>query len=131
MTSTTRKMIILAACAAADGFLLTGTASADGPDEPNPPPDGARAVVTVTPNPTAQRGQWVVITGRCGGGTGLREVIGGFPEHPLLTDIEIVDPGPDAFMARARLADTVGNGVGPVFVDCGGQVGVTLLVTHV
>jgi hypothetical protein len=33
---------------------------------------------------------------------------------------------------RSKFTRTViGNGVGPVFVDCGGEAGVTLLVTHV
>jgi hypothetical protein len=34
-------------------------------------------------------------------------------------------------VAKATLARGLGNGVGPVFVDCGGEAGVTLLVTHV
>src|SRR3954469_3548394 len=132
MTGTTRKILLATAgVAIGAGLLATGGTAAAEPDDGHQPPDGARAVVTVTPNPTTERGQWVVITGHCGGGTRLRPVIGGFPEHPMLTDIEIVDPDPAGFLARARLAGFVGNGAGPVFVDCGGQAGVTLLVTHV
>ncbi len=95
------------------------------------PPKGARATVEVTPNPTTYRGQEVTITGSCGGGTGLKSVLGGFPEHPALENIRIVDAGPDHFVAKATVAQHIGNGVGPVFVDCGGEAGVTLLVTHV
>lgn len=91
-------------------------------------PKGARAVVQVTPNPTTERNQEVTITGQCGGGTGLRAITSGANE--VLEDIRIISSGPDEFEATARLRDGVGNGVGPVFVDCGGEVGVTLLVTH-
>jgi hypothetical protein len=94
-------------------------------------PKGARAVVQVTPNPTTERNQEVTITGHCGGGAGLRAIISGVNEKPVLEDIRIISSGPDDFEATARLRDGVGNGVGPVFVDCGGEVGVTLLVTHV
>jgi hypothetical protein len=94
-------------------------------------PKGARAVVQVTPNPTTERNQEVTITGQCGGGAGLRAIISGVNEKPVLEDIRIISSGPDEFEAKARLRDGVGNGVGPVFVDCGGEVGVTLLVTHV
>ncbi|MBE1495178.1 hypothetical protein H4696_002278 [Amycolatopsis lexingtonensis] len=94
-------------------------------------PKGARATVQVSPNPTTQRGQEVTITGNCGGGTGLKSVLGGFPEHPALENIRILSAGPDHFVAKANLVQTIGNGVGPVFVDCGGEAGVTLLVTHV
>jgi hypothetical protein len=97
----------------------------------NKPPKGARATVRVSPNPTTERGQEVTITGDCGGGTGLKSVLGGFPDHPALVNIRIVDAGPDHFVAKANLAPNIGNGVGPVFVDCGGEAGVTLLVTHV
>jgi hypothetical protein len=95
------------------------------------PPQGARATVQVSPNPTSQRGQEVTITGHCGGGTGLKSVLGGFPDHPALENIRIVDAGPDHFVAQATVSQHIGNGVGPVFVDCGGEAGVTLLVTHV
>jgi hypothetical protein len=95
------------------------------------PPQGARATVEVTPNPTTRRGQEVTITGSCGGGTGLKSVLGGFPERPALENIRIIDAGPDHFVAKATVARHIGNGVGPVFVDCGGEAGVTLLVTHV
>ncbi|WP_033294324.1 hypothetical protein [Amycolatopsis jejuensis] len=93
------------------------------------PPAGARAVVKVEPNP-AFRGDEVTITGNCGGGKGLKEVIGGVPGSPVLTDIKIVDASPENFVAKAKIGDKVGNGVGPVMVDCGGEAGVTLLVTH-
>jgi hypothetical protein len=95
------------------------------------PPQGARATVQVSPNPTTRRGQEVTITGDCGGGTGLKSVLGGFPEHPALENIRIIDAGPDHFVAKATVSQHIGNGVGPVFVDCGGEAGVTLLVTHV
>jgi hypothetical protein len=95
------------------------------------PPKGARATVQVSPNPTTERGQEVTITGDCGGGTGLKSVLGGFPDKPALVNIRILQDGPDRFLAKASLAPGIGNGVGPVFVDCGGEAGVTLLVTHV
>jgi hypothetical protein len=96
-----------------------------------PAPKGARAVVQVTPNPTTERNQEVTITGHPGGGEGLRSIISGINDRPVLEDIRIINSGPDGFEAKARLRDGVGNGVGPVFVDCGGELGVTLLVTHV
>lgn len=96
------------------------------------PPKGARAVVQVSPNPTTRRGQEVTITGHCGGGKGLKAVLGGIDrERPTLQNIRIIDDNPKGFVAKATLARNIGNGVGPVFVDCGGEVGVTLLVTHV
>jgi hypothetical protein len=49
----------------------------------------------------------------------------------VLTNIRIIDDNPKGFVAKATLAPKIGNGVGPVFVDCGGEAGVTLLVTHV
>jgi hypothetical protein len=73
----------------------------------------------------------VTITGTCGGGTGLKSVLGGFPDRPALENIRILKSGPDEFEAKATLSEHIGNGVGPVFVDCGGEAGVTLLVTHV
>ncbi|SDI38124.1 hypothetical protein SAMN05421505_14721 [Sinosporangium album] len=95
------------------------------------PPKGARAVVQVSPNPTARRGEEVTITGRCGGGQGLKAVISGFGKVQVLKDIRIIKDDPDGFLAKAKLSERIGNGVGPVFVDCGGEAGVTLLVTHV
>ncbi|MEO3805246.1 hypothetical protein [Nonomuraea sp. B1E8] len=96
------------------------------------PPKGARAVVRVSPNPTTKRGQEVTITGHCGGGKGLKAVLAGLDrKHPVLQNIRIVEDNPKGFVAKATLAPKIGNGVGPVFVDCGGEAGVTLLVTHV
>ncbi|MGW3347330.1 hypothetical protein ACWDA3_28850 [Nonomuraea rubra] len=96
------------------------------------PPKGARAVVRVSPNPTAKRGQEVTITGHCGGGKGLKAVIAGLDrERPVLENIRIIKADPKAFVAKGTLSSRIGNGVGPVFVDCGGEAGVTLLVTHV
>ncbi|NBE95642.1 hypothetical protein FE391_18105 [Nonomuraea sp. KC401] len=96
------------------------------------PPKGARAVVRVSPNPTTKRGQEVTITGHCGGGEGLKAVLAGLDsKHPVLRNIRIVEDNPKGFVAKATLAPKIGNGVGPVFVDCGGEAGVTLLVTHV
>ncbi|MFI6293287.1 hypothetical protein ACIBEJ_16980 [Nonomuraea sp. NPDC050790] len=96
------------------------------------PPKGARAVVQVSPNPTTKRAQEVTITGHCGGGKGLKTVFAGLDrEHPVLQNIRIVEDSPKGFVAKATLAPKIGNGVGPVFVDCGGEAGVTLLVTHV
>lgn len=114
--------------------IAGGASAAAGTSEgtmTTPPPQGARATVQVSPNPTSQRGQEVTITGSCGGGTGLKSVLGGFPERPALENIRIIDAGPDHFVAKATVAQHIGNGVGPVFVDCGGEAGVTLLVTHV
>jgi hypothetical protein len=96
------------------------------------PPKGARAVVQVSPNPTTERGQEVTITGHCGGGKGLKAVLAGIDrERPVLQNIRIIKDDPKGFVAKATLRPTIGNGVGPVFVDCGGEAGVTLLVTHV
>ncbi|MCX2733480.1 hypothetical protein OOZ19_24825 [Saccharopolyspora sp. NFXS83] len=95
------------------------------------PPKGARAVVNVSPNPTSERGQEVTLTGHCGGGKELRGFISGMGGKPVLENIEIVNSDPNGFEAKATLREEVGNGVGPVFVDCGDEVGVTLLVTHV
>ncbi|UBU10253.1 hypothetical protein [Nonomuraea gerenzanensis] len=96
------------------------------------PPKGARAVVQVSPNPTAERGQEVTITGHCGGGKGLKAVIAGIDrERPVLENLRIVKDDPKGFVAKGTLSPRIGNGVGPVFVDCGGEAGVTLLVTHV
>ncbi|SEN42160.1 hypothetical protein [Nonomuraea pusilla] len=50
---------------------------------------------------------------------------------PVLVNVRIIDDNPKRFVAKATLAPEVGNGVGPVLVDCGGEAGVTLLVTHV
>jgi chemotaxis response regulator CheB len=107
------------------------TAATAAPKPPKPP-KGARAVVQVSPNPTTKRGQQVTITGTCGGGKGLKAVLAGLDkEHPVLQNIRIIKDNPKGFVAKATLAPTVGNGVGPVLVDCGGEAGVTLLVTHV
>ncbi|MEU8363741.1 hypothetical protein AB0C27_47750 [Nonomuraea sp. NPDC048882] len=112
--------------AAASG--RAGTAAVAAPK----PPKGARAVVQVSPNPTTRRGQRVTITGHCGGGKGLKAVLAGVDrKHPVLRDIRIVKDDAKGFVAKATLAPEIGNGVGPVFVDCGGEAGVTLLVTHV
>ncbi|MFF5210181.1 hypothetical protein [Streptosporangium sp. NPDC000396] len=48
-----------------------------------------------------------------------------------LTDVRILDDNPEGFKATAKLAEWVRNGVGPVFVSCGNEMGVTLIVTHV
>jgi hypothetical protein len=95
------------------------------------PPKGARAVVQVSPNPTAERGEEVTITGHCGGGKKLNAVLSGFDGKPVLENVRIINDDPNGFAAKATLARGLGNGVGPVFVDCGGEAGVTLLVTHV
>ncbi|WP_433510737.1 hypothetical protein ACQP2T_43720 [Nonomuraea sp. CA-143628] len=98
---------------------------------PNPP-KGARAVVQVSPNPTTKRGQEVTITGNCGGGKKLKAVLAGIDrDRPTLENIRIIDDNSQGFVAKAVLRPTIGNGVGPVFVDCGGEAGVALLVTHV
>ncbi|MFG1969767.1 hypothetical protein ACGFJC_10645 [Nonomuraea fuscirosea] len=108
--------------------VRAGTAEVAAPK----PPKGARAVVQVSPNPTTRRGQKVTITGHCGGGKGLKAVLAGVDrKHPVLRDIRIVKDDAKGFVAKATLAPEIGNGVGPVFVDCGGEAGVTLLVTHV
>ncbi|MFJ7213932.1 hypothetical protein [Amycolatopsis sp. NPDC098790] len=120
----TAVSIGIAGGASAESGTTEGTMTAQ-------PPQGARATVEVTPNPTTHRGQEVTITGDCGGGTGLKSVLGGFPDRPALENIRILDAGPEHFVAKATVAQHIGNGVGPVFVDCGGEAGVTLLVTHV
>ncbi|WP_207954471.1 hypothetical protein [Saccharopolyspora elongata] len=118
---------------AAGAIIIATSSGAFAAPEPGAapaPPKGARATVQVDPNPV-WRGQEVTITGDCGGGTGLKAVLSGFSEtKPVLEDVRIIDPNPAGFLAKARLSDTVGNGVGPVFVDCGGEAGVTLIVTH-
>ncbi|MEV0704107.1 hypothetical protein AB0I53_40160 [Saccharopolyspora sp. NPDC050389] len=117
---------------AAAGATATGAFAVSNPETNTEslPPKGTRAQVQVSPNP-AWRGQEVTITGNCGGGTNLKRILSGFgPDKPVLEDIRIVADDPEGFVAKARLTETVGNGVGPVFVDCGGEVGVTLLVTH-
>ncbi|MEQ0564053.1 hypothetical protein ABJI51_33650 [Amycolatopsis sp. NEAU-NG30] len=134
-TTSTRTVLAVAAAAAlvaAASIAIAGGAAADpGTASAGLPPKGARATVQVSPNPTTYRGQEVTITGNCGGGTGLKSVLGGFPDHPALENIRILRSGPDHFLAKANVAQHIGNGVGPVFVDCGGEAGVTLLVTHV
>ncbi|MBB1159277.1 hypothetical protein [Amycolatopsis dendrobii] len=104
-------------------------AAAAQPPAAEQPPEGARATVKVDPNPAAPGGD-VTITGNCGGGKGLKKVIGGYPGHQVLKEVKIVDANPDAFKATAKLTTKIGNGVGPVMVDCDGEAGVTLLVTH-
>ncbi|GAA0929194.1 hypothetical protein [Nonomuraea longicatena] len=124
----TRTIAVIAGAALAVGALGPGSAVAQTGQQP---PKGARAVVQVGPNPTTERGQEITITGHCGGGRKLVRVIGGMTTRPTLENIRIVSDDPKGFTAKATLSRTVGNGVGPVFVDCGGEVGVTLLVTHV
>ncbi|MFI5611449.1 hypothetical protein [Amycolatopsis sp. NPDC051903] len=126
---------VLAGAAGAAALVAAGTigftaASANPAPAAALPPKGARAVVRVSPNPATAHGQEITITGNCGGGTGLKTVVGGLPGHPALADLTIVDPNPAHYRATARVSDRIGNGVGPVFVDCGGEAGVTLLVTH-
>jgi hypothetical protein len=119
---------LLGSAGAQAGTAGTVTAATAAPK----PPKGARAVVRVSPNPTTRRGQEVTITGHCGGGEGLKAVLAGLDrKHPVLRNIRIVEDDPKGFVAKATLAPNIGNGVGPVFVDCGGEAGVTLLVTHV
>lgn len=103
----------------------------DTPESNVAPPPGARAVVQVTPNPVTEPNQEVTITGHCGGGTGLRAVHAGLTENQVLEDVAIVNAGPDRFEAKARLRFGVGHGAGPVVVDCGGELGSTILVTRV
>lgn len=138
-TRTRRALLALSAAAglvtaiagAAGASAAPGTTTTEGTMTHDQAPKGARATVRVSPNPTAHRGEELTITGNCGGGTGLKSVLGGFPDRPVLENIRILETGPDHFVAKATLAAHVGNGVGPVFVDCGGEAGVTLLVTHV
>jgi hypothetical protein len=134
-TSKVTGLALAAGLVTAASIGIAGGASAEpGTTEgtmTNQPPKGARATVQVSPNPTTERGQEVTITGNCGGGTGLKSVLGGFPDRPALENIRILESGPHRFVAKANVAGHIGNGVGPVFVDCGGEAGVTLLVTHV
>jgi hypothetical protein len=120
----------IAAATAVAALCLAGSASAAAGGSAQPP-KGARAVVNVSPNPTVRSGQAVTITGDCGGGSGLKTVIGGFPGQGILENLHIVSSDPHGFRATATISSQIGNGVGPVFVDCGGEAGVTLLVTHV
>ncbi|MEV4549120.1 hypothetical protein [Nonomuraea wenchangensis] len=121
----------LLASAGGSADAQAGTAGPAATAAPKPP-KGARAVVRVSPNPTTRRGQEVTITGHCGGGEGLKAVLAGLDrKHPVLRNVRIIQDDPKGFVAKATLAPRVGNGVGPVFVDCGGEAGVTLLVTHV
>ncbi|GAA4532020.1 hypothetical protein [Amycolatopsis samaneae] len=129
---------LVAAAAAGIVGLSSASASTENTGQPNAasvqkqqPPKGARAVVEVSPNPTAKRGEEVTITGNCGGGTGLKQIIGNSPANPALENIRILNADPKGFLAKANVAQHIGNGVGPVLVDCGGEAGVTLLVTHV
>ncbi|MFI6992802.1 hypothetical protein ACI2LC_36550 [Nonomuraea wenchangensis] len=121
----------LLASAGGSADAQAGTAGPAATAAPKPP-KGARAVVRVSPNPTTRRGQEVTITGHCGGGEGLKAVLAGLDrKHPVLRNVRVIKDDPKGFVAKATLAPRVGNGVGPVFVDCGGEAGVTLLVTHV
>ncbi|MGN9840642.1 hypothetical protein ACTMTI_21220 [Nonomuraea sp. H19] len=112
------------------GLSAVGASASDKSAAPRPP-KGARAVVHVSPNPTTKRGEEVTITGHCGGGKKLSAVIGGVTGKPVLENVRIIDDNPKRFLAKANLSPTIGNGVGPIFVDCDGEMGVTLLVTHV
>ncbi|MEV0238202.1 hypothetical protein [Nonomuraea sp. NPDC050786] len=122
--SLTAGLLGLGAAGAQAGTATVATAAPK-------PPKGARAVVQVGPNPTTKRGEEVTITGNCGGGEKLKAVLSGMTGKPSLRNVRIIDDNPKAFVAKASLDPRIGNGVGPVFVDCGGEVGVTLLVTHV
>lgn len=117
------------AAAATGDHPAAPVAAAAQPPASEQPPEGARAVVKVDPNPATPGGE-VTITGNCGGGKGLKKVIGGYPGHQILKDVKIVDASPEAFKATAKLTTKIGDGVGPVMVDCDGEAGVTLLVTH-
>ncbi|MBB4683071.1 hypothetical protein [Amycolatopsis jiangsuensis] len=133
------KIVIGAAAVAAVAVTTTGFTVASAVPEQGTgntvgvqqqqPPKGARATVEVTPNPAAP-GEEITITGTCADGTGLKRVVGNSPERPSLEDVTIVDPGPEKFTATAKVSDKLGYGVGPVLVDCGGEAGVTLLVTR-
>ncbi|MFB4283761.1 hypothetical protein ACBJ59_51280 [Nonomuraea sp. MTCD27] len=129
-----RTITVLAGLSLTAGLLSLGAGAraADTSAAAPKPPKGARAVVQVSPNPTTERGQEVTITGHCGGGKGLRAVLAGLDrKRPVLENVRIIEDGPKKFVAKATLSATVGNGVGPVLVDCGGEAGVTLLVTRV
>ena len=115
--------------AASTGDRPAAPVAAAQPPAAEQPPEGARATVKVDPTPAVPGGD-VTITGNCGGGKGLKKVIGGYPGHEILKDLKIVDANPEAFKATATLSKKIGNGVGPVLVDCDGEAGVTLLVTH-
>jgi hypothetical protein len=94
-------------------------------------PDGARAQVQISPNPATVSGGQVTITGHCGGGTHLKAIISDLGrDEPVLENVCIVNDDPEGFEATATVSRKIGHGIGPIFVDCGGQLGVTLLVTH-
>ncbi|MEV8632923.1 hypothetical protein AB0395_14825 [Streptosporangium sp. NPDC051023] len=94
------------------------------------PPQGARAVVQLSPNP-AKAGQEVTITGNCGGGKKLSAVASGYGSVTALENVQILNDDPNGFVAKGTVSSEIGGGVGPVFVDCDGEAGVALLVTHV
>ncbi|MEV0382045.1 hypothetical protein [Nonomuraea sp. NPDC050643] len=109
----------------------TGASAGDSGTTAAPkPPKGARAVVQVSPNPTTKRGEEITITGHCTDGKRLRAVVGGVRKE-ILRNVRIIDDNPKGFVAKATLDPKLGNGVGPIMVDCDGEAGVTLLVTHV
>ncbi|MER6171175.1 hypothetical protein [Streptosporangium sp. NPDC001681] len=127
---------------ASDKVGATGKVVAEAAPQP---PKGVRAVVQISPNP-AKPGEELTITGHCGGGEKLKEVfdtskLGEAKPilkkeiKPLLKNIRIIDDNPKGFTAKATLTTEIGNGVGPVFVECGGkgghEAGVTLLLTQV
>ncbi|MFB9203436.1 hypothetical protein ACFFV7_19760 [Nonomuraea spiralis] len=116
--------------ASASASDRSGTTGASAVAAAPKPPKGARAVVQVSPNPTVKQGQEVTITGNCGGGEKLRAVVAEMGGRSVLRNIRILEDNPKGFVAKATLDPKIGNGVGPVFVDCGGEAGVTLLVTH-
>jgi hypothetical protein len=133
--STRSALVTGALCAAALGagaVLATQALAAPAPAVEDValarPPEGARARIAVSPNP-ARSGDTVTLTGDCGGSPTLKGFIGGIPGHEILTDITVIDPNPDAFRATATLG-RVGYGAGPVFVECDGELGVTILVTR-
>ncbi|SDJ04506.1 hypothetical protein [Nonomuraea jiangxiensis] len=137
---TKRMLTVIAAVALAVGTLGSGGIGASAATQAGQaeagtaapkPPKGARAVVRISPNPTTRRGQEVTITGNCGGGRKLTAVIAQIGPRSVLRNIRILKDDPRGFVAKANLDSKIGNGVGPIMVDCGGEAGVTLLVTHV
>ncbi|MBV8933598.1 MAG: hypothetical protein JOZ47_10310 [Kutzneria sp.] len=128
---TTRSMLAalagLVAVGTTTGLISVANASA----APSPTLDRAGARIQVTPNPVAP-GQEITITGSCGGGPRVA-YIGNAPGHPYPLDgaVRIVKDDPDGFVAKARVAANLGDGAGPVVVDCVTTRAETILVTHV
>lgn len=91
---------------------LVGTANASAPETND------AAAIKVSPNP-AKSGQEVTITGHCKDG-GEVASIGNLNDHkyPFDQGVKLVNDDPTGFEAKARVADGLGYGAGPVILEC-------------